>query len=281
MEKVAERDGRRRHLPPDPGRGLLRRPEATEQGTAVADPFFGGAGPDRRTCIDCGECMTGCRHNAKNTLVKNYLYLAEQNGAQVHAADHGHPRRAARRAAGTTYACASPRPSSDGARRARCSPPSRSSSRPSALGTQRLLHRMKDEGHLPGLSDRLGHLSRTNSESILGAIAPRHLGRLHARASRSPRRFHPDEHTHIEPCRYGKGSNAMALLQTVLTDGDGPAPRWRTWLHEIWRAARQRPRPLRPQALVGAHRDRAGHAEPRQLDHRPTPSRSRAPRSGS
>ena len=54
-----------------------------EPSDTVADPFFGGAGPDRNPCSHCGECMTGCRHNAKNTLVKNYLYLAEQNGARV------------------------------------------------------------------------------------------------------------------------------------------------------------------------------------------------------
>ena len=83
MEKVAGRHGRRRHLPPDPGRRVLRRPGA-EPGEQVADPYFGGAGPDRNACLNCGECMTGCRHNAKNTLVKNYLYLAEQAGAVVH-----------------------------------------------------------------------------------------------------------------------------------------------------------------------------------------------------
>ncbi len=54
-----------------------------ESGKTVADPYFGGAGPARTGCINCGECMTGCRHGAKNTLVKNYLYLAEANGAQV------------------------------------------------------------------------------------------------------------------------------------------------------------------------------------------------------
>ncbi|MCU1642692.1 MAG: putative cholesterol oxidase [Nocardia sp.] len=59
--------------------GPGRRP-----GEDVPDPFFGGAGPARRTCTHCGECMTGCRHNAKNTLVKNYLYLAEKAGAAVH-----------------------------------------------------------------------------------------------------------------------------------------------------------------------------------------------------
>ena len=119
---------------------------------------------------------------------------------------------------------------------------------------------MKDEGHLPRLSDRLGYLSRTNSESILGAIAP-DTTVDYSQGVAITSCFHPDEHTHIEPVRYGKGSNAMSLMQTVLTDGDGPAPRWRTWLKEMWTESAQRPRPLRHEALVRAHRHRAGHAE--------------------
>jgi cholesterol oxidase len=55
-----------------------------EPSAQTGDPFFGGAGPSRRGCLECGECMTGCRHNAKNTLVKNYLYLAGRAGATVH-----------------------------------------------------------------------------------------------------------------------------------------------------------------------------------------------------
>ena len=93
---------------------------------------------------------------------------------------------------------------------------------------------MKAEGHLPRLSDRLGHLSRTNSESILGAIAPdTTIDYSYGVAITSS--FHPDEDTHVEPCRYGKGSNAMALLQTVLTDGDVPGHRWQNWLKELWK----------------------------------------------
>jgi cholesterol oxidase len=103
----------------------------------------------------------------------------------------------------------------------------------SALGTQRLLHRMKDQRLLPRLSDRLGHLTRTNSESILGAIAPA-ADVDYTQGVAITSSFHPDQHTHIEPVRYGKGSNAMSLLQTVLTDGD-LGPRWRTWLKEMWR----------------------------------------------
>jgi cholesterol oxidase len=91
-----------------------------------------------------------------------------------------------------------------------------------ALGTQRLLHRLKAKGTLPNLSDRLGALTRTNSEAILGARATnRDADFTDGVAITSS--FHPDASTHIEPVRYGPGANAMGLLQTVLVDGD----RWR------------------------------------------------------
>ena len=106
-----------------------------------------------------------------------------------------------------------------------------------ALGTQRLLHTMKAEGHLPRLSDRIGFLARTNSESILGSIA-RDDSVDYTQGVAITSSFHPDEHTHIEPVRYGKGSNSMSLMQTVLTDGGGPEPRWKTWLKELWREKR-------------------------------------------
>ena len=137
-----------------------------------------------------------------------------------------------------------------------------------SLGTQKLLHRMKDEGHLPELSDAarlpVPHQLRVDPRRDRPHVGP---DRLHLR-----RRDHlvastPTRDTHIEPVRYGKGFNTMAMLQTVLTDGDGDGPRWQAWLQGDVDPARQRPRPLRLQALVRAHRDRAGHAEPRQLDH--------------
>jgi len=93
---------------------------------------------------------------------------------------------------------------------------------------------MRDEGHLPRISRRLGYLSRTNSESILGAIAP-DTKVDYSQGVAITSSFHPDADTHIEPCRYGRGHNAMSLMQTVLTDGDGPGPRWRTWLKEMWK----------------------------------------------
>jgi cholesterol oxidase len=103
-----------------------------------------------------------------------------------------------------------------------------------ALGTQKLLHQLKGDGDLPNISDRLGVLARTNSEAILGALAPDHTTDF-SRGVAITSSFHPDEVTHIEPVRYGKGSNAMSMLQTVLADELPHEQRWRTWLKEMWR----------------------------------------------
>ncbi|MEV0063303.1 GMC family oxidoreductase [Nocardia sp. NPDC050718] len=214
-----------------------------EPGRTVADPYFGGAGPDRTGCLQCGECMTGCRHGAKNTLVKNYLGLAEQAGAQVLPL--------------TTVDAIRPRP--DGSWRVdtrRTGAWVRKhrrtlSARQVVLaagtwGTQNLLFRMRDQAVLPGLSDRLGVLTRTNSEAILGA----------GRTTVDPERelttgvaitssFHPTPDTHVEPVRYGKGSNAMGLLQTYLVDGGHRAPRWARVLLTALRHPLLTPRLLR------------------------------------
>ncbi|HTW18180.1 MAG TPA: GMC family oxidoreductase [Nocardioides sp.] len=235
MEKVASEMGVADTFHPAPV-GVFFGEPGQAQGERVADPFFGGVGPERTTCTACGECMTGCRHNAKNTLVKNYLYLAEQNGAAVLPL--------------TTVTRVAPR---DGGgydvdvRFTKAKLPSRGARRTltaeqvvfsaSALGTQRLLHRMRDEGHLPGVSERIGHLSRTNSESIGGAIAY-DATVDYSQGIAITSSFHPDADTHIEPVRYGRGSNLMSLLQSVLTDGDGDEPRWRTWAREMWRQRR-------------------------------------------
>ena len=204
-----------------------------EPGAKVADPYFGGAGPDRNACINCGECMTGCRHNAKNTLVKNYLHLAEQNGAEIHAL--------------TTVVSVEPLPGGGYAvetrgtnkrfRKHKVITAEQVIFAASSMGTQKLLHRMKDRGVLPKVSDRLGLLTRTNSEALLGSISDgKDIDYSEGVAITSS--FHPDEYTHIEPCRYGRGSNAMSLLQTVLTDGSLPAKRWKTWLKEMWNQKR-------------------------------------------
>lgn len=209
-------------------------------GKTVADPYFGGAGPARTACIECGECMTGCRWGAKNTLVKNYLYLAESAGAQVHPM--------------TTVTGFQQR--GDGLWQVRTARTGLSPRRnhqtftatqlilaAGTYNTQKLLFKMRDAGKLAMLSSQLGVLTRTNSESIVGAArveARPDLDLTHGVAITSS--IHPTPDTHIEPVRYGKGSNAMGLLQTLMTDGAGPqgtdVPRWK----QLWEQVREDPR---------------------------------------
>ena len=189
-------------------------------GETVTDPFFGGAGPDRTGCTECGGCMTGCRVGAKNTLVKNYLYLAEQGGATVHpltTATEVRPRR------GGGYEIHTK--STDRIRKRRTVfTADQVVVAAGTYGTARLLLAMRETGALPNLSPRLGTVVRTNSEAVLAASA-QDTTIDYTRGVAITSSFHPDDHTHIEPVRYGKGSNAIGLLQALLTDGGGRAPR--------------------------------------------------------
>ncbi|GHD12049.1 cholesterol oxidase [Streptomyces violarus] len=189
-------------------------------GQEVPDPYFGGAGPARRACAECGECMTGCRHGAKNTLNENYLHLAEKAGAVVHplttvvsVTDDSRggyavatlPTDDRRKAKGRTYT----------ARKVVLAA--------GTYGTQTLLHRMKAGGQLPYVSDKLGELTRTNSEALVGAQTDdRRYRKAHGARNADFTRgvaitssIHPDENTHIEPVRYGKGSNSMGGLSIL------------------------------------------------------------------
>ncbi|MFF1716641.1 GMC family oxidoreductase N-terminal domain-containing protein [Streptomyces sp. NPDC058268] len=198
---------------------IVRSTDGT--GAEVPDPYFGGAGPSRRACTECGSCMTGCRVGAKNTLTENYLYLAERAGAEIRAM--------------TTVVSVKERGEGEGQGFEVVVVPTgrRRRGRRTVLrarhvvlaagtyGTQTLLHRMKDEGTLPRLSDRLGRLTRTNSEALVGAVTfPRRYRKKHGdgrpldftRGVAITSSIHPNPTTHIENVRYGKGSNLMALI---------------------------------------------------------------------
>lgn len=198
-----------------------------DAGQKAADPFFGGVGPERTGCIQCGECMTGCRHGAKNTLLKNYLFLAEQAGAKVEPLTT--VTKVEQRADGT-FDVHTTRTGSWVRKRKRTFRAKNVVFAAGTMGTQKLLHRLRDDGTLPKISQRLGVLTRTNSEAILGArFFRKDLDFTKGVAITSS--FHPDEHTHIEPVRYGKGSNMMGMLTTGLADG-GSGSRPVTWLKE-------------------------------------------------
>jgi cholesterol oxidase len=203
-------------------------------GERVADPYFGGVGPDRKACAECGECMTGCRHGAKNTLNENYLYLAEKAGAVVFPmttvvsvtddSQGGYaiatlPTDQQRKAKGRTFKA------------------HRVVLAAGTYGTQTLLHRMKAGGQLPHLSEKLGELTRTNSEALVGAqTSDRRYRKVtgdkradFTRGVAITSSIHPDANTHIEPVRYGKGSNSMgglSILQVPYTEGSSRVLAW-------------------------------------------------------
>ena len=197
---------------------------------SVDDPFFGGKGPERNGCINCGECMTGCRHNAKNTLPKNYLGLAESVGARVFPMTTVigfHQRRDGK------WIIRSKR-TGLGISRTEVFIASDLVIAAGAFNTQKLLHKMKASGILPKISDRLGKLSRTNSEALTGAIM-KNASPDFSQGAAITSSFFPDAHTHIEPVRYGKGSNFMGLLQTFMTDGYTSKERRRHWAKQLLR----------------------------------------------
>ena len=203
------------------------------------DPYFGGEGPKRRGCINCGNCMIGCGRNSKNKLTVNYLYLAEKFGAEIHELqeiyelkplDGGgfevHARHPgwAQRAAHLdhhTYTAEQVIVSAH------------------AYGSAKLLHHMRHKGILPGLSDQLGQRARTNSEQLLTIARP--FGKW----KHDPEQIHitpgsvaitlgvwPDPQTSIEPVYYGVGSDVMTFLMTYHQHAEQKHP-VEGWLKEL------------------------------------------------
>ncbi len=192
-----------------------------EAGETVSDPYFDGEGPERAGCIRCSGCMLGCRHNAKNTLMKNYLWFAERLGVKIL------PER-------TVTDIRPLGPSADGAdgyeitsersgawfrRRRKVQRARGVVLAAGALGTNSLLASCKLNGSMPAISDRLGHLVRTNSEAIL-AVTARDESHDFLNSVAISSSIYPDHNTHIETVTYGPNGDAMSFLFSLLT-GDG------------------------------------------------------------
>ena len=188
-----------------------------EPGQTVDDPFFGGAGPARTGCNGCAQCFTGCPYNAKNTTETNYLYLAEHAGAQIFSLT----KVTDVRPVNGGYRVSTVRTGRWFRKNKRDFTARQVIFAAASLGTQRLLHQLRDTGSLPDLSARLGELTRTNSEEVPVVYAPGRTDFSQGVAITSS--IHPNENTHVEVCRYGKGSNLLMMMGTHLVDG-GP---WR------------------------------------------------------
>lgn len=201
-----------------------------EPSIEVPDPYFGGEGPARRGCTFCGACMTGCREGAKNTLDRNYLHLAERRGVRIipeTQVERLEPlpaggwrvlwRRATLRFAAERGAFTAARVVLAGG----------------VLGTVPLLLECRRRGTISGLSPRLGTLTRTNSEALLGLTSRSRADLWEGIAITSAAQL--DEVTSMEPVRFTKGADVMLLLGTLLTDGGPGVPRPLRWLGRMAR----------------------------------------------
>jgi cholesterol oxidase len=217
-------------------------------GEEVADPYFGGEGPARTGCLRCGSCMVGCRYGAKNTLVKNYLWFAEKLGARVfperqvtaitplgpgdgsegyeivteHPGAWLRKRRRTFRARGIVVAAG-------------------------ALGTNQLLADCKHSGSLSRISDQLGEVVRTNTESVQ-AVTVRDDSKDFTRSVAITSSIYPDPDTHIEVVTYGRRGDALSRLFTMFTGPGTRATRPLRWIAAMMRHPLQSLRLLWPAA---------------------------------
>ena len=213
---------------------ILQSPDAEPGGKTLHDPFFGGEGPDRTTCIACGGCMMGCRHGAKNTLDLNYLYLAEKHGARVfpetkvvdvnplHRMEDGSDGYEVRTVKSTAWFDRNPK-------RLTCRAVVFAAS---SLGTMELLFHLREKGSLPAVSAQLGKRVRTNSESLIGVRIPGSQEDL-SKGIAIGSGVYIDEHTHIEAVRYPSGSDTMSMLTTIMTGGRPGTSRVTLWLRNL------------------------------------------------
>lgn len=220
LQAVAEEQGRGDTFRMQDVGVYFGEPEKT-----VPDPFFDGQGPDRTGCKLCGGCMVGCRNNAKNSLPKNYLYLAEKLGVEVY------PLTTARtiREVEGGYAVDTYRTTAwfRGGRRDFTARQVVVAA--GVQGTLSLLFRCQRLGTLPRLSPMLGRRVRTNSEAIT-AVTAKDYEVDYCRGVAITSSYYPDAVTHVEPVRYPRGSDVMSLLLTVFVSGGGRFLRPLKWL---------------------------------------------------
>jgi cholesterol oxidase len=202
-----------------------------ESGKDAEDPYFGGEGPARTGCIECGACMIGCRYNAKNTLDKNYIHLAENRGAEIIPETRVTDIKPLEEGGYEIHTEQSTRIFNKPKRTLRAKGVVVSAS---VLGTVGLLSKCKENGSLPNITDRLGDYVRTNNEAIL-SVSARGKEVDYGRGIAITSGVHPDENTHVEMVRYGSNADSMMGLMTLLTGAGKPWPRWLRLLGNIAR----------------------------------------------
>jgi cholesterol oxidase len=226
--KLTYIDGVFREIANDIGRGEHFSPTNVgiffgKPGEKTADPYFDGDGPERAGCIYCGGCMLGCRHGAKNTLDKNYLFLAEKLGLEVKTETEVVAVRP-RKEGG--YEIEAKKGTSNFRRKERISVTSDNVIfSAGVMGTVPLLLKLKEQKDcLPKLSPRLGDFVRTNSEALIQVVSEKRDHDLSDGIAISSI-VNTDDNSHIEPCRYSSGSGFFRFLCTAHVVGDSTLER--------------------------------------------------------
>ncbi len=208
-----------------------------EPGQAHPDPYFEGKGPERSGCTFCGACMTGCRHNAKNTLDKNYLHLAQKVGAEIVAEQEVTDVRPLGMADGSEGYAVSFRDATRFFKKnktLRCRGVVFSGG---VLGTVSLLLKLKKNA-LPRLSGMVGQQVRTNNESLI-AVTQLDNSSDQSQGIAIGAILHTDEHSHLELCRYGAGSGAWRLTFLPFVDGPNLVVRLLKMIRDLVRHPKQ------------------------------------------
>lgn len=186
-----------------------------ESGKTVSDPYFKGKGPSRTGCIHCGQCMTGCRHNAKNTLDKNYLHLAQQLGTEILAEKEVvdvRPKGDAKGSAG--YLVTVKDSFGKNKQSFNCRGVIFAGG---VMGTIPLLLKLKEKS-LPNLPDMVGRSIRTNNEALI-SVTTLDKNKDFTKGIAIGSILNTDKDSHLEPCRYGKGSGFFQWFGMPLTHG--------------------------------------------------------------
>jgi cholesterol oxidase len=203
-------------------------------GKEVDDPYFGGEGPARSGCVRCGSCMVGCRHGAKNTLVKNYLWFAERLGVEVIPERQATEIRPLAGDGSEGYEVATEHPGAWFRKRRRTFTARGVVVAAGPLGTNQLLAECKHSGALGRLSDRLGDVVRTNTESIQAVTAPDSRSDF-TRSVAITSSIYPDPDTHIEVVTYGGKGDAISRLFTTMTGAGTRVTRPLKWIAAMFR----------------------------------------------
>lgn len=219
LKRLAQKIGKEEEFSPTNVAVYFGKPNVSHP-----DPYFDGKGPERVGCNHCGACMTGCPNNSKNTLDKNYLYLAQALGAEIIAEQEVYDVKTLGREDGSDGYEVFMHDSTNLFKKSKSFTTNGVIVSGGVLGTIKLLLNLKKKS-LPKISDKLGHDIRTNSETLVSVSSINDEVNV-AKGVAIGSILHTDENSHLEIVRYGEGSNAWKPLHLPYAASKNPLIRF-------------------------------------------------------